>query len=113
MAQSASPCSRTVVVSLPTAEVLSIPNNRGAQCVAPERLRVELVQSDPNAWALVEDGAVVNWQMGADNLRNAARVFADPAKYFDSAIGKEPVLWSWGMLTQSPPNKSLKRKRER
>ena len=42
MAQSASICSRTIVVSLPTAEVLSIPNNRNSQCVAPERLRVEL-----------------------------------------------------------------------
>jgi hypothetical protein len=113
MAQSGSPCSRTVVVSLPTAEVLSIPNNRGSQCVAPERLRIELDQSDANAWALVEDGAVVNWQMGAASLRNAAAVFADPVKYFDSAIGKEPVLWCWGMLTQSPPKKSRERARER
>ena len=113
MAQSASPCSRTVVVSLPTAEVLSIPNNRNSQCVAPERLRVELAPSGAKAWALIEDGAVVHWQLDADSMRNAADVFADPAKYLDSTIGREPVLRSWGMLAQSPPNTSLKRTRAR
>ena len=106
MAKSESACSRTVVVSLPTTEVLRIPNNRNSPCVAPERLRVELAQSDVNAWALIEDGAVVHWQLGADRLRDAANVFADPAKYFDSSFGEEPVLWSWGMLAKSAPNKS-------
>jgi hypothetical protein len=105
MAQSESPCYRTVVVSLPTAEVLSVPNNRNAQCVAPERLRLELTLSSASAWALVEDGAVVHWTLGVDRMREAAKVFADPAKYFDSTIGQEPVLWSWGLLAQSPPDK--------
>lgn len=113
MAQSASLCSRTIVVSLPTAEVLTIPNNRNSQCVAPERLRIELDLSGSDAWSLVEDGTVVHWRMGADSLRSVADVFADPAKYFDSTVGKEPVLWSWGVLTQSPPNKSREWKRAR
>jgi hypothetical protein len=111
MAQSESLCSRTIVVSLPTPEVLSIPNNRNSQCVAPERLRIELDLSGGDAWALVEDGAVVHWRLGAESLRRVADVFADPAKYFGSTVGQEPVLWSWGVLTQSPPNKSLGRTR--
>lgn len=109
MAQSESPCSRTVVVSLPTAEVLSVPNNRQSQCVAPERLRIELAISDARSWLLTEDGAVVHWHLGADRLRKVADVFADPAKYFESTIGEEPPLWSWGMLPQSSPDKSPKR----
>jgi len=112
MAQSGSPCSRTIVVSLPTAEVLSIPNNRNSQCVAPERLRIELDLSGGDAWTLVEDGAVVHWRLGAESLRTVAEVFADPAKHVDSTVGQEPVLWSWGVLSQSPPNKSLERTRE-
>jgi hypothetical protein len=113
MSQSASLCSRTIVVSLPTAEVLNIPNNRNSQCVAPERLRIESDLTGSDAWALVEDGAVVHWRLGTQRLRDMADVFADPAKYFDSPVGQEPVLWSWGVLTQSPPNKSLERKRGR
>jgi hypothetical protein len=113
MARSESPCSRTVVVSLPTTDVLSVPNNRHSQCVAPERLRIELASSDAKSWLLTEDGAVVHWHLGADSLRKVADVFADPMKYFDSNIGEEPVLWSWGMLTQSSPNKSLERTRGR
>jgi hypothetical protein len=113
MAKSESPCSRTVVVSLPTAEVLSVPNNRHSPCVAPERLRIELATSDAKCWLLTEDGAVVHWLIGSDNLRDVADVFADPAKYFDSTIGENPPLWSWGVLTQSPPNKSLERTRKR
>ena len=113
MSQSESPCSRTIVVSLPTAEVLSIPNNRGAQCVAPERLRIESDPSVKDAWALVEDGAAVHWRLGAQTLRNVAAVFADPAKYFDSSVGKDPVLWSWGVLTESPRNKFPERTRGR
>jgi hypothetical protein len=112
MAQSEFPCSRTVVVSLPTTEVLSVPNNRQSQCVAPERLRIELDLSDAKSWHLNEDGALVHWQLGADGLRKLADVFADPTKYFDSTIGDEPVLWSWGVLAQSSPNKSLERTRE-
>lgn len=112
MAQSASLCSRTIVVSLPTPEVLSFPNNRNSQCVAPERLRVELDLSRGDAWSLVEDGAVVHWRLGAESLRGMADVFADPAKYFDSSVGQEPVLWSWGVLTP-PHDKSPERKRER
>jgi hypothetical protein len=113
MAQSESPCSRTVVVSLPTTDVLNVPNNRQSRCVAPERLRIELAVSDANSWLLTEDGAVVHWHLGADRLRELADVFADPAKYFDSTIGEGPVLWSWGILTQSLPDKSLERTRER
>jgi acyl-homoserine lactone acylase PvdQ len=37
--------------------------------------------------------------MSAENLRAAADVFAQPVKYFDSTIGKNPALWSWGLLT--------------
>ena len=113
MAQSESPCSRTVVVSLPTTDVLSVPNNRQSPCVAPERLRIELAISEAKSWLLTEDGAVVHWHLGADSLRMVADVFADPMKYFDSTIGEEPVLWSWGMLAQSSPNKSLERTRGR
>ena len=76
MAQSASLCSRTIVVSLPTAEVLTIPNNRNSQCVAPERLRIELDLSGSDAWSLVEDGTVVHWRMGSESLRSVADVFA-------------------------------------
>ena len=111
MAKSASTCSRTVVVSLPTTEVLAIPNNSHSQCVAPERLRIELTVSDAASWAITEDGAVVHWQLGADSLRAAADVFADPMKYLDSTIGRDPVLWSWGILTRSSPNKSVERTR--
>jgi hypothetical protein len=113
MAKSESPCSRTVVVSLPTAEVLSVPNNRHSPCVAPERLRIELATSDAKSWLLTEDGPVVHWLLGADSLFDMADVFADPTKYFDSTIGEKPALWSWGILTQSSPNKSLERTRER
>jgi hypothetical protein len=113
MAQSEFPCSRTVVVSLPTADVLSVPNNRQSQCVAPERLRIELVVSDAKAWLLTEEGAVVHWHLGADSLCKVADVFADPTRYFDSTIGEDPVVWSWGLLKQSSPNKSLKRTRDR
>jgi hypothetical protein len=113
MAQSEFLCSRTVVVSLPTTDVLSVPNNRQSPCVAPERLRIELAVSDARCWLLIEDGAVVHWQLGADSLRKVADVFADPMKYFDSTIGEEPVLWSWGVLAQPPPNKSLERTRDR
>ena len=111
IAQRETVCSRTIVVSLPTAEVLRIPNNRNSQCVAPERVRLESDLLDGNAWALVEDGAVVHWRLGTQNLRDVADVFADPDKYFDSNVGQEPPLWSWGVLAQSPPNKSLGRKR--
>ena len=113
MAQSESPCSRTVVVTLPTTDVLRVPNNRQSQCVAPERLRIELAISDAKSWILTEDGALVHWHLGADSLRKVADVFADPTKYFDSTIGEEPVLWSWGVLAQPSPNKSLERTRER
>ena len=111
MAQSESPCSRTVVVSLPTAAVLGVPNNRRSPCVAPERLRIELALSDAKCWSLTEDGAVVHWHLGADSLRRVADVFAEPTKYFDSTIGEDPALWSWGMLTQSSPDKPLRRTR--
>jgi hypothetical protein len=113
MAKSESSCSRTVVVSLPTAEVLSVPNNRLSPCVAPERLRIELATSDAKSWLLTEDGAVVHWLLGADTLRDLADVFSDPMKYFDSTIGENPALWSWGILTKSSPNKSLERTRGR
>jgi len=113
MAKSESPCSRTVVVSLPTAEVLSVPNNRRSPCVAPERLRIELATSDAKSWLLTEDGAVVHWLMGTENLRGMADVFADPTKYFDSTFGEKPALWSWGVLAQSSPNKSRERTRAR
>jgi hypothetical protein len=113
MAQNTYPCSRSLVVSLPTAEVLSIPNNRNSQCVAPETLRIELDLSSADAWALVEDGAVVHWRLGAESLRSMADVFADPARYFDSTVGREPVLWSWGVLDRSPRGKSLERTRGR
>src|SRR3954469_24185047 len=113
MARSETVCSRTIVVSLPTTEVLSIPNNRNSQCVAPERVRIELDLSVSDVWTLVEDGAVVHWRLGTQSLRGVADVFADPDKYFDSTIGQEPALWSWGMLIQSPPDKSLERKRGR
>jgi len=113
MAKSESPCSRTVVVSLPTTEVLSVPNNRRSPCVAPERLRIELAASDPKSWLLTEDGAVVHWLLGADNMREVANVFADPTKYFDSTIGEKPALWSWGILTKSLPDKSRERTRGR
>ena len=112
MAQSTSACSRTVVVSLPTTEVLSVPNNRNSQCVAPERLRIEFAPSGVKSWAFAEDGAVVHWQLGADGLRAAAEVFANPAKYFDSTIGEETVLWSWGLLPQKPPRNSRQRRRD-
>ena len=111
MAQSETVCSRTIVVSLPTAEVLSIPNNRNSQCAAPERVRVELDLSDNDVWALVEDGAAVHWRLGTQSLRRVADVFADPDEYFDSAVGQEPVLWCWGVLIQSPPNRSVRRTR--
>ena len=113
MAQSESPCSRTVVASLPTAHVLSVPNNCQSQYVAPERLRIELAIADTKSWLLTEDGAVVHWHLGADSLRKVADVFADPTKYFDSTIGEEPALWSWGVLPQSSPDKSLERTRDR
>ncbi len=99
MAQSETPCSRSVVVSLPTTEVLAVPNNRTSGCIAPEKLRVELAFGAAASWQIVEDGAVVHWQMSAENLRAAADVFAQPAKYFDSTIGKNPALWSWGLLS--------------
>jgi len=101
MSKSASVCSRTIVVSLPTTEVLSVPNNRNSPCVAPERLRLESDPSSSDAWALVEDGAVVHWRLGTRTLRKVADVFADPAKYFDSTVGQEPALWSWGLLDPS------------
>lgn len=113
MAKHESPCSRTIVVSLPTTEVLRVPNNRRSPCVAPERLRIELVTSNPKSWLLTEDGAVVHWLLGADNLRDVADVFADPTKYFDSTIGEKPTLWSWGVLPQSSPDKSPVRARDR
>lgn len=112
MAKSESVCSRTVVVSLPTTEVLRVPNNRNSPCVAPERLRIELDLSDAKAWSLVEDGAVVHWQLGVGSMRNAADVFADPVKHFDSSFGGEPALWSWGILKPSP-DKAAGRKRKR
>jgi hypothetical protein len=105
MAQSETVCSRTIVVSLPTAEVLSIPNNRNSQCVAPERVRVELDLAVGDAWALVEDGAVAHWRLGAQSMRGVADVFADPDKYLDSTFGHDPVLWSWGVLAQSSPDR--------
>jgi hypothetical protein len=113
MAHSSTPCSRTIVVSLPTTEVLRVPNNRNSPCVAPERLRVELTLESSDAWSLVEDGAVVHWQLGINRLREVIDVFADPISYFDSTIGQNPVLWSWGILTQSPSKTSGKRKRGR
>jgi hypothetical protein len=113
MSKSASSCSRTIVVSLPTTEVLSIPNNRNSQCVAPERIRIESGLSASEAWTLVEDGALVHWRLGTQSMRKLADVFADPAKYFDSTVGQEPVLWCWGVLAQSPSNKSPKRPRAR
>jgi hypothetical protein len=111
MAQSESACSRVVVVSLPTVEVLSVPNNRHSQCVAPERLRIESNPADARHWSLVEEGAVVHWQLGADSLRHAAEVFADPAKHFDSTMGQEPALWCWGLLAHTPIETSRKRRR--
>lgn len=111
MSQSQSACSRSVVVSLPTAEVLSIPNNRNSPCVAPERLRLELDQTTSDAWELVEEGAVVHWRLGANTLRHMADVFADPAMYFDSTVGRDPVLWCWGLLAQTTPGKSRGRAR--
>lgn len=111
MAQSETACSRTVVVSLPTVEVLNVPNNRNSQCVAPERLRIESVPANTSHWALDEDGAVVHWQLGVDSLRSTADVFAHPDKYFDSTIGQAPALWCWGTLAQAPPDASRKRSR--
>jgi hypothetical protein len=81
--------------------------------VAPERLRTELDISDDQSWLITEEGAVVHWHLGADSLRKVADVFADPMKYFDSTVGEAPVLWSWGLLRQSSPKKSLGRKRYR
>ena len=99
MARGTPPCFRGVVVSLPTAEVLAVPNNRHSGCVAPEKLRVELDPEDADSWAFEEEGAVLHWRMGAHKLQLAADVFGDPVKYFDSSIGKSPALWSWGLLT--------------
>ena len=113
MAKSESPCARAVVVSLPTAEVLGVPNNRYSPCVAPERLRIEMITTEAKSWRLTEDGAVVHWQLSAKSLCDVADVFADPAKYFDSTIGENPALWSWGLLPQSATDKSPGRTRGR
>ena len=113
MSRSSTPCIRTVQVSLPTAEVLRVANNRNAGCVAPTKLRIELDTADSTAWSLNDDGVAAHWRLGSRTATAVADAFADPAKYFDSAIGTKPVLWSWGLLQGSPPNKSLGRTRGR
>jgi hypothetical protein len=101
MAHSETACSRTIVVSLPTAQVLSTPNNRNSPCVAPEMVRVELDLSAGDGWSLFEEGAVVHWRLGAHSLRSLADVFANPEKYLDTSVGQGPALTSWGLLRQS------------
>jgi hypothetical protein len=113
MSKSSTPCIRTVQVSLPTVEVLRVANNRSAGCVAPTRLRIEIDTADPATWSLNDDGVAVHWRLGSHTATAVADAFADPAKYFDSAIGTKPVLWSWGLLQVSPSNKSLERMRKR
>jgi hypothetical protein len=113
MAKSESPCARAVVVSLPTAEVLGVPNNRYSPCVAPERLRIEMITTEAKSWLLTEDGAVVHWRLDAESLCDVADVFANPAKYRDSTIGENPALRFWGVLPHSAPEKSPGRTRGR
>ena len=98
MSKSDTTCVRTVQVSHPTAEVLQVPNNRGAGCVAPTKLRIELDTTDPATWSLNDDGVAVHWRFGYHHAAIVADAFAEPMKYFDSPIGTVPVLWSWGLL---------------
>jgi hypothetical protein len=113
MSKSATKCIRTVQVSYPTAEVLQVPNNRSAGCVAPTKLRIELDTTDPSTWSLNDDGVAVHWRFGYHHAATVADAFTDPLKYFGSTIGTVPVLWSWGLLSDPPPGKSLKRTRGR
>jgi hypothetical protein len=113
MSKSETGCSRVVQVSQPTTEVLRIPNNRGAGCVTPTKLRIELDIADPDAWSLDDDGVALHWRLGSRTAQIAEDAFANPGKYFDSTIGARPALWSWGLLKSASPSKSPGRKRDR
>ena len=107
MSRSAEDCTRIVQISHPTTEVLRVANNRGAGCVAPTKLRIELDATDADAWSLDDDGVALHWRLGARTAALAADAFANPLNYFDSTIGAKPPLWSWGLL--KPTSTSKKR----
>jgi hypothetical protein len=113
LSRSATSSIRTVQVSLPTTEVLRIPNNRGSACVAPTRLRIELDTTDAAAWSLDEDVATVHWRLGTTTAASVANALANPMEFFESSIGAAPALWSWGLLPESPADKPQKRMRGR
>jgi hypothetical protein len=98
MSKSATSCIRVVQVSQPTTEVLRVPSNRGAACLAPTKLRIELDSTDPSAWSLDDDGVALHWRLGSDTAAVAADAFENPSKFFDSSIGAGPPLWCWGLL---------------
>jgi hypothetical protein len=101
--------SRVLVITPPSKTVLSIPNNKGglAAWESPGKLRVGLVEADPSAWSIEVKGTVVEWRFGSRWATVVADAFADPEKHFDSTIGGDPRVWSWGLL----PNTALERTR--
>ena len=115
MRVSAESCERTIVVTRPTEVVLRVPNNRGGAAAwsAPAKLRLEYSVDNPAAWSLGAENSVVRWQLGAEHISIVAEAFADPIKFFDSSIGSDPVVWSWGLLERLVPNSSLERTRDR
>jgi hypothetical protein len=113
MSKSSEDCTRIVQVSHPTTEVLRAANNRGAGCVAPTKLSIELDTTDADTWSLDDDGVVLHWRLGARTAALAADAFANPLNYFDSTIGAKPALWSWGLLKSTSTRKSPARTRGR
>ena len=52
----------------------------------------------PEAWSIAGDDSIVEWSLGSRYIETAADAFREPLKYFDSAFGEDPVLWSWGKI---------------
>jgi hypothetical protein len=92
------PAHRTLRVVPPTLPLLLIPNNKGggAKWESPAKLRINF--SNAAAWSIMGNSEVVDWTVGSDHVAIVVDVFRDPSKYFDTTIGMEPVLWSWGVF---------------
>jgi hypothetical protein len=100
MLEANSPSYRTLPVVPPPAPLLSVPNNKSglAKWQSPSKLRIRFAPSNATAWAFSGDAAIVEWSIGNAHVPNTADAFRNPMKYFDTTIGKEPRLWSWGVF---------------
>jgi hypothetical protein len=109
MAKANSASYRTLRVVPPTLPLLMVPNNKNgsAKWQSPAKLRITFSPSNAAAWSFTGDSQVVDWSIGKAHVPIAVDAFRDPSKYFDTTIGNDPGLWSWGVFVL--PNKSVGR----